>query len=154
VLKGNHDYWWETASKTKRILSENGIEGIDIIHNNAFLHESTAICGTRGWFYEEDAEGSHGKKIYNRELGRLKTSLDAARALQASRIICFLHYPPICDGYECEEITEMLSEAGVDECCYGHLHGYGHVHGFNGVHEGVLYKLISADYLKFTPIAL
>ena len=38
LLKGNHDYWWETVSKTHRFFKENNIKTIDILHNNAFLH--------------------------------------------------------------------------------------------------------------------
>ena len=36
ILKGNHDYWWTTAAKTKRFFREQGITTIDILHNNAF----------------------------------------------------------------------------------------------------------------------
>ena len=28
ILKGNHDYWWSTASKVKRFFAEKGIEKI------------------------------------------------------------------------------------------------------------------------------
>ena len=26
ILKGNHDYWWSTATKAKRFFAENGID--------------------------------------------------------------------------------------------------------------------------------
>ena len=28
IMKGNHDYWWETKSKMDRFLSEKGIKSI------------------------------------------------------------------------------------------------------------------------------
>ena len=152
IAKGNHDYWWETVTKTKRFFSENGIESIDILHNNAFEVEGIAICGTRGWFYEE--ESGNSRKIYEREIGRLKASLEAGQKLGAEHLVCFLHYPPVCSGYECDEITDMLCEFGVERCFYGHLHGYGHKSAFEGIHKGVDYRLISADYLAFEPVVI
>lgn len=149
IAKGNHDYWWETVSKTNRAFSENGITTIEILHNNAFAVGEFAVCGTRGWFYEE--ENGQSRKIYEREIGRLRRSLEEGKKLGKEKMLCFLHYPPICNGYECEEITDMLSKFDVHACFYGHLHGYGHKSAFNGVHKNVHYKLIAADYLAFTP---
>lgn len=151
ILKGNHDYWWETASKTKRCFEENGITTIDILHNNAFLVENTAVCGTRGWFLDLGKEDP-GSKVYKRELGRLETSLKAGKAFNAERLICVLHYPPLYEGYECAEITQMLEEYEVECCFYGHLHGPSHRLAFENEKNGVKYKLISSDYLGFTPI--
>ena len=79
LVKGNHDLWWETAAKMKRFFAANGITSIDFIHNNCHMYRNTALCGTRGWFFEEEAGGMHDEKIMNREIGRLKTSLDAAK---------------------------------------------------------------------------
>jgi len=149
ICKGNHDYWWETATKTKRFFSENGISTIDILHNNAFMVDNTAICGTRGWFYEED---SGNRKVYDREIGRLRFSLEEGKKLSPERMFCFLHYPPLSNGFECEEITNLLSEYGVERCFYGHLHSYGHKNAFEGEHKSVKYSLVSADYLRFKPL--
>lgn len=151
ILKGNHDYWWETVSKIKKCFSENQIDSIDVLHNNAFMHGDTAICGTRGWFLDQD--GKDGK-VYKRELGRLEASLKAGRELGAKRLVCALHYPPIYEGYECEEITNMLSEYEVELCVYGHLHGPSHRLAYCEEKNGVKYQLISADYLKFEPLLL
>ena len=154
LLKGNHDYWWETVSKTKRFFEENDIKSIDILHNNAFLYGDVAICGTRGWFAPENEEDAHAEKIYNREISRLQTSLDAAKKLNPKEIHCFLHYPPISKGYECSEITDMLQKYGVRSCSYGHLHGFGHGIRFEGIHKDVQYRLISADFLRFIPVKI
>ncbi len=51
LLKGNHDYWWGTASKMKKFFAEHDITTLDILYNNAFFYGDHAICGTRGWFY-------------------------------------------------------------------------------------------------------
>lgn len=113
LVKGNHDLWWETAAKMKRFFAANGITSIDFIHNNCHMYRNTALCGTRGWFFEEETGGMHDEKIMNREIGRLKTSLDAAKNTDAERIYCFMHYPPLFGKYKCPRIAELLSQYGV-----------------------------------------
>ena len=149
ILKGNHDYWWSTASKAMRFFEENGISTIDILHNNCFYYGDTALCGTRGWFYEEERSASHDKKIMQREIGRLETSLKAAG--EKSKIV-FLHYPPKFFNYECPEILELLVKYGVSECCYGHIHGKGCPAAFQGEKNGIRFRLVSADHVNFSPV--
>ena len=147
ILKGNHDYWWNTAAKMKRFFTENELNSLDIIHNNAFVYDDYAICGTRGWFYEEETS-AHNAKVLNRELGRLEASLKAA---EGRPILSFLHYPPLYTGYRCPEIIEKLEEYRVERCYYGHLHGPTHKRAIEGKLGGVEYHLVSADYLGFEP---
>ena len=149
VLKGNHDYWWSTAAKAKRFFAENGIDTIDILYNNSILYGDTALCGTRGWFYEEERGTEHDRKIMLREIGRLEASLKAAGDREK---IAFLHYPPKYLNYECPEILEMLERFGVHECYYGHIHGKGCYAAFQGEKNSVRFKLVSADHLLFSPI--
>ena len=87
IVKGNHDLWWETVTKMKRFLDQNGLKNIDFIYNNYFLYENIALCGTRGWFFEEDNGGSHNEKIFRRELMRLEASLKAASLSNADQEI-------------------------------------------------------------------
>jgi predicted phosphohydrolase len=148
LLKGNHDYWWSTAAKFEKFCRENAFENIFVLNNNCFFYDDLALCGTRGWFYEEDQKGSHDEKIFRRELGRLETSLRAAADHEK---FCFLHYPPRYRGYECREILELLSSYGVQRCFYGHLHGDSLKLAIQGPFEGVDYRLLSADYVNFKP---
>ena len=149
VLKGNHDYWWSTASAAYKFFAANGISTIEILNNNCLLYGETALCGTRGWFYEEERGSEHDRKIMLRELGRLEVSLKAAGEREK---IAFLHYPPKFAAYECPEILEMLGRYGVKECYYGHIHGKGCSAAFRGVKNGVKYELVSADQLMFRPL--
>lgn len=151
ILKGNHDYWWNTASKTKSFFEANGIDSIEILHNNCYFYNDYAICGTRGWFYEEEKGIEHDKKIMRREIMRLETSLKAAGD---KKKLVFLHYPPIYQHYRCEEILELLKKYEVRLCCYGHIHGKGCAYSFNNWHGGTEFKLVSADYIDFCPIKL
>ena len=151
ILKGNHDYWWSTASKAKKLFAANGITTIDILNNNAFVCGDYAICGTRGWFYEEERGGEHDRKILLREVGRLRTSLEAGGEREK---LVFLHYPPIFMQYRCEEILSLLGEYRVRLCCYGHIHGKGCRLAFNGVSGGTKFSLVSADFVNFEPVRI
>ena len=150
LLKGNHDYWWTTASKMKAFFAENGFSTLDILHNNCHFYGETALCGTRGWFYEED-RGEHSAKIFNRELIRLEASLKAAGEREK---LCFLHYPPLYQGYRCQEILDLLERYGVKLCCYGHLHGGSHRLAVTGRQGTVDYRLVAADYVGFRPVCI
>ncbi|MEG1632554.1 MAG: metallophosphoesterase [Oscillospiraceae bacterium] len=148
ILKGNHDYWWTTATKAYKFFAENDIKNISILNNNCLFFGDTAICGTRGWFFEEERGGEHDKKIMLREIGRLETSLKCAGTAEK---LVFLHYPPKYQGYECREIIDLLEAYHVPLCCYGHIHSQGCAMAFTGEHRGTRYKLLSADYVDFKP---
>ena len=47
LLKGNHDYWWNTAAKMERFFAENGLTTMEILHNNCRFYGDVALCGTR-----------------------------------------------------------------------------------------------------------
>ncbi len=66
LLKGNHDYWWSTAAKFEKFCAAHGFQNLELLHNNCKLYGETALCGSRGWFFEEDRAGTHDDKIYNR----------------------------------------------------------------------------------------
>ena len=48
LMKGNHDYWWNTAAKMQRFFDENGLITFEILHNNCLFYGDKAPCGTRG----------------------------------------------------------------------------------------------------------
>jgi predicted phosphohydrolase len=149
ILKGNHDYWWSTVSKMERFFAENGLTTLSILNNNCFFYgEHYAVCGTRGWFYEEETGSEHDKKILARELGRLETSLKAAGEREK---YVFLHYPPKYGAYECGEIVALLERYEARMCVSGHVHGKGLKTIFEGLYHGVEYRTMSADYLGFEP---
>lgn len=151
ILKGNHDYWWSTAAKAKAFFNKEGIGSIDILHNNCFFYEDYALCGSRGWFCEENSQG-HDRKILDRELIRIEASLKSAEASDAAKKkLCFLHYPPKYGSYECTEITSLFAKYNVELCCYGHLHGSIQRLAFNGRANNVEYRLVAADFVDFKP---
>lgn len=148
ILKGNHDYWWSTVAKFNKFCQANGFSDQFILNNNHYEYDGYAICGTRGWFYEEERSGEHDEKVFKRELMRLEASLKSAGDLHK---IVFLHYPPKYKGYECQEILDLLKRYDVRQCYYGHLHGASHGLAMEGQWDGIEYHLVSADKLGFRP---
>ncbi len=150
IVKGNHDYWWTTANKTYRFWEEHGFKTLNLLHNNCYEYGGYALCGTRGWFLDEDKNG-HNQKVFNRELLRLETSLKAAG--EKPKLV-FLHYPPLYQGYSCPEILNLLEQYQVRACYYGHLHGGSHRLALEGIHGSVDYHLVAGDYLGFHPLKI
>ncbi len=149
LLKGNHDYWWITRRKLDNWCAENGFNSIHFLFNDAYLYERTALCGTRSWFY--DAQEAQDDKVFQRELGRLRASLQAAGQFEHDEVFAFLHYPPVFSGAQVDPILDLLREYRVSRCFYGHVHGKSIGGAFNGVLDGIRFQLVSADYLKFIP---
>ena len=150
LLKGNHDYWWATKKKIDEYLSTNNFNTIEILFNNSFEVDNFVICGSRGWYYDADTDADF--KVINREVGRLKLSLDSVNQNDVKPVV-FLHYPPVYGDVECEEIMNTLLEYGIKECYYGHLHGtHTHKNAVVGEYKGINMHLISCDYTGFMPI--
>ncbi|WP_392486110.1 metallophosphoesterase [Haloimpatiens sp. FM7315] len=150
LAKGNHDYWWSGIKKL------NGLyEDMNFIQNNSFSYKDYAICGSRGWIipFGENVK-EQDRKIYRREIIRLKLSLDHAKSQGYSKIIVMLHYPPFMDKIKNTEITELMREYKVEKVIYGHLHGPSLKNAFQGKIYETEYIITSADYLNFNPIKI
>ena len=147
LLKGNHDYWWTTVKKMERFLQENGFDSLHILHNTSTLAEGLAVCGTRSWLF--DVDEPHDEKVMNRELGRLRASLEAAP--EGAERVAFLHYPPVYPNANAQQVIDLLKEYDVKRCFYGHLHGNAIRFAVQGTVDGIEYRLISADALAFCP---
>ena len=162
IGKGNHDFWWSTASKMNAFFEENKFSSFRILNNNAYHVEDRVLCGTRGWFLDERQQVTVGTvdydKIVNREVIRLKLSLDSALALRKAAeeagappppISVFLHFPPVWLDFVCRPIVDTLHEYGDPDCYFGHIHGV-----YNApratVFEGIAFHLIASDAMDFS----
>lgn len=146
LLKGNHDYWWDSLSKLTRTYSDLNL---NFLQNNSFTFQKIAICGTRGWVCpNESTFTKEDELIYQREVHRLELSLQKADK-RAKAIIVMMHYPPLMNNMS-SGFVEVFKKYGVKQVIYGHLHG---VDSFNegpiGNIDGIKYQLVSADYLDF-----
>lgn len=142
-LKGNHDYYFSTKNKMDVFFADNKFENMHFLFNNSYEYEEYSICGTRGWVNEPGKTAD--KKVLEREAGRLKLSLDSAK----KEPIVFLHYPPIFGPSRTVEILNVLNEYKIKRVYYGHLHGKSCKYAVEGNVDGIEYRLVSSDYLKF-----
>ena len=158
LSKGNHDYWWSSLSKLEKLCRAEGLDSFIFLRNNSLLvPPDRIICGTRGWILPDDPEfGQADEKIYLREAGRLRLSLESAAPLRQPdrKLVACLHFPPF--GRECRPtlFTDLLNEFAVDSCVFGHIHGGTVYDDLAGPPGTVAYSLVSADYLGFKPLRL
>mgnify|MGYP004596599643 FL=1 len=152
IIRGNHDYWWSSYAKINAL----GLGSIKFIQNNAIASGDYVFCGTRGWTVPEEGDTeSDDKKIFDRELIRLKLTLDAATAISDDKkIVLMTHYPPFNSRFDDSPFTDLIKNYRVDKVVYGHLHG--NVSRANAVvnKNGIEYVLTSCDFLNFKPILL
>lgn len=146
IIKGNHDFWWNTLTKLNKFLEKNNYKSIKFLYNNSYVCGNCSVCGSRGWYF--DSEDEKDERVLLRETGRIERSLQSA---EKEEKIVFLHYPPITQNTQCTQITDLLNKYGIKKCYFGHLHGEAAKYAFEGKENGIDYKLISCDRLKFTP---
>lgn len=167
LSRGNHDMFWD-AGKTEQ-LNESFAGRLSFLQNNYYAYRDYALVGTKGHCFEgpfylnargqivgwdEEAE-EHAKKLIERELQRLRVSFEAARADGFRRFIVFLHYPPTSILEDESAFTAMAEEYGAQQLIYAHSHGESRFHdSIEGEKNGVLYRLVSGDYLKWRPLKL
>ncbi len=149
LLKGNHDYWWTSYTKMMELFRDNGLDSLQILHNNSYSVEGVNICGSRGWLFESGE--AHDDKIIRREAMRIEASLQSVQNRQNESIL-FLHYPPLFSGQTLEPFIQVMQKYGIKQCYYGHIHGAGHKFAIQGTVHGIHFQMIAADYLRFDPV--
>lgn len=146
LIKGNHDYWWQSLSKMQCF------ESLFFIHNNYYKAGELAICGTRGWILPGNDEfRQEDEKIYLREKLRLERSIERAKEdPEITSIIVVLHYPPFYH-YATETLfNEVLRDPMISHVIYGHLHDEeSWEKAVQGTFEEKEFHLVSADYQQF-----
>jgi uncharacterized protein len=150
MLKGNHDYWWQSTSKMAKVLHPS----IRILNASSVIEQRIAIAGTRGWVCPGDSDFKEtDAKIYEREVRRLLAALESLRGHEDDydSLIVALHYPPMNDRREPSGFTELIDEHGANFCVYGHVHGEYIESAFTGMRGRTVYALVSADAVDFTP---
>ena len=150
LIKGNHDYWWNSIGKLNSMYDD-----MHFIQNNFFRYKDIGICGTRGWIcpFSEGFE-KKDEKIYQRELIRLRLSLQSAKAEGLEKFIVMIHYPPISEKFQKSEFVDVFKEYDVEKVIFGHLHGINPNKEYNFNFDGIQYFLTSCDYLNFTPVVI
>lgn len=150
LIKGNHDYWWQSNAKMARVLNPS----ITILNGSSIIVNRVAVAGTRGWICPNDLHfKEHDLKIYEREVGRLRAALTALRGRENEfdALVVALHYPPANASRESSGFTELIDEHGAGICVYGHLHGEDIASALTGLRGKANYYIVSADAVDFAP---
>ena len=151
--RGNHDYWWSAIGKVRKALPPSCVA----LQNDAVDLGDVVVAGSRCWAAPGGLDfGADDEKIYLRELGRLRLSLEAGQKLAKGRpLIAAIHYPPFAADQRPTGFSELIEEFGVKLCVYGHLHGRrAHRTAVQGNVRGVEYRLLACDFLNFQPVPL
>ena len=149
MIKGNHDYWWETLNKLNAFKKKYGFSSVNFLHNNFIVAEDYAICGTRGWeFGAGDVTGENDRKVYEREKERLIRSLTLATNAGYEKIIAMLHYNVGIN----QEYVDILKRFNVKTCIFGHLHG--RADSLKYEKDGISFICTSCDLINFLPIKI
>lgn len=150
LLRGNHDMFWKT--KKTAVLNETYQGRLSFLQNNFFSYGDYALVGTKGYCYEGKDSYEHFLTIRKREIERLTISFEEAKAAGYSKFIMFLHFPPTSVGETDSPFTRLAQQYGAQKVVYSHCHGKMHFEdSFLGMVDGIEYKLVSGDYLRFKP---
>lgn len=125
ILRGNHDYWWNSVSRVRAMMDEIAGKGkMFAVQNDVVRIDNVLICGSRGWLLPESFTDENDPKIYEREKMRLRMSLDSAMRAknEGDRIVVIMHYPPMDMNLNDSEFTDILQEYNVDTVVFGHVH--------------------------------
>ena len=164
LIRGNHDYWWDSASKIRKALPPS----VHIISNDAYLwNNKVAIGGARLWDTSEfsffpyiEIKGpkpiepetpeklQDNEKIFERELLRLEMSLKAMNK-EAPLKIVMTHYPPVSADLRDSRVSKLLEAYNIDICLFGHLHSLKKSSRLFGTKNNIAYHLVSCDWLDF-----
>lgn len=151
LIRGNHDYWWSSRGKVNSILPR----GMVAINANAWTRNDLSIVGTRGWNIPGTSKfDDRDRKIYLRELNRLRIALEQVSRKGTHKIVAMLHYPPLTRTIPSSGFTELLETFHVSVCVYAHLHGEDQQIAFEGTKRGVTYFFVACDHLGFQPLRI
>lgn len=168
-IKGNHDYWWDSISKVRKLSPPR----THFIQNDIVTFGNFGIGGTRLWAYDfikwpcvarnleldgktqdkPEVDQNWLKKVRNRELTRLELSL--CKIPDNTFKIAMVHFPPIDEDGNENVLTNIMSNFKIDLCVFGHLHAVtGRPAGVDIVIGTTRYVLVSADFVGFSPLLL
>lgn len=148
LIKGNHDYWWQSISRVRAALPANTVA----LQHSSIAIAGRAVCGSRGWLTPDhpDYREADDGKIYARELLRLSMALKEG-AQSGLPLVALLHYPPVSQPGVYNEMMALLEEFSVSLCVYGHIHGQAAKHVAEGRYGGMEFVNASCDRIGFTP---
>jgi len=164
LLRGNHDMFWDV--KKTGMLNELFQGELYFLQDNYYSYKDFAIVGTKGYTFEgpfyldpyrqitgwDKNEMERSVMLVKREEQRLRTSFEEAKKAGYQKCIMFLHYPPTNILEKESAFTKIAEEYHAEQVIYAHCHGESRFYdSILGIHNGICYRLVSGDYLKWKP---
>ena len=170
ILKGNHDVWWPSQSLMEQELPPS----IRFVQNNHVKVGPFLFFGSRLWDTGEysvfdliewdpkkgpipgvkaGTDLAEQERIYDRELIRLKLSIDSIPSDAPGVRIGLSHYPPLDHLLRPTRASRLYGEAGARHVIFGHLHSVKREFAGRAFGElaGVHYHLTACDYVDYVP---
>lgn len=151
---GNHDYYFQTATKTNDFLFNNYKTIVSLTSNDYFnLFDSIAIMSVKGYMNETHPEFKEEyRKGYNKECAKLENTLKIIPQIFSTRILVS-HYPPIHKSYTGSNntILNIMKTYNVSKCIYGHLHGSEQAEAYKGIYNNIEFIFVAGDSCEFKP---
>ena len=143
IIRGNHDYWWNTISRVREILPRN----MYAVQNDSIKFGEYIIFGSRGWACPDKEYTDDDMKIYLRETERTKLAIASAlkQKTDGDKLIAMIHFPPFNVRREESNFTKLYEENNIDCVVYGHLHGKNARSDLKVNYNGITYYLTSCD---------
>ena len=155
----------EQDAKKTASLNQQFESKLFFLQNNYAGYRDYALVGTKGYTFEgpffmrgrkivgwDHEEEEHAQRLIEREAQRLRISFESAKKDGYSKFIMFLHYPPTSILVRNSVFTAMAEEYHAEQVIYAHFHGENRFHdSIEGRHHGIMYRLVSGDYLKWMP---
>ena len=155
VSPGNHDHWFGRLNGVNRIFRPNQVA----VDGNAIDLGPMIVAGARSVATPDDPAESATKSDpkTDRAFESLKRSLEQAVALrQASGsekpIIVLWHHPPFDRWGRPDPVVELMTQAGVVACVFGHIHSQSQWQSVpQGIISGIKFACVAADSVGFRP---
>lgn len=170
---GNHDYGevWASEQNAKDFVSQfktqQAVMGGAIRIPNPFSQTGggLVVCAAQGsqspadqYFNSNAGASAHGKQNesvrFLQELVMLDEAIEKGRDLRKAGddVVVMIHYPPFANAKQETAFSKMISNSGAKLCLYGHLHQKEQFRKtIQGEVDGVEYRFVGADFLKFSP---
>jgi len=153
IIKGNHDYWWSTLGKLRQTLPGSIIP----LQNSSVSFGDVTVAGSRLWTDPElslEDVSEEDRRIFARELGRLRLSLDSMQDGARVRIV-MTHFPPLSLDGRPGKAVEAAAGREPDIWVFGHMHlGGADYSGFTRTIGRTRFVFVSADHLGFAPLLI
>ncbi len=156
ITRGNHDHYFQSATRLNKQYPDLVFLKNNMVEYVSESGEIICICSVKGSPCPNDYRFfDHEKKIYRREIIRLRTLLKRAAEAGYKNILLAIHYPVMNDKKEESDYTTLIREYGVKTVVYGHLHNKeSHDKATVGLFNDVSFHLTSSDYVNFTPVKI